>query len=365
MTDLLRALILPLLLVFVLAGCIKSGEPSEVPIGSVPDPTPPPEPIEFPEDQFAHDSRLEWWYHNGHLESENGREFGFHFVVFKAQDGSNESNLVAQLGVIDVESGEHYEVSRATAGLRESDSNSLEIEIADWVYRVGDTPGTHAVAATSEVVSLTLDLVSETEVMLHKEIGWIPTEIGSTYYYSWPRQTATGQLVIDGETFNVNGTSWFDQQWGDFFVLGKPAGWQWFAVQLERGGSLMITESRGTDGEVIETYGTYMTPDGVVTQLTGDVGGIKVDVLDRWTSPSTGGTYPSGWNLSVESLDLELTLMPLVLDQEVQGGLPAASTYWEGKVAVGGTQDGTLVSGNAYVELSGYVDPKPVMWRQR
>ena len=336
-----------------------------MPIGSVVEPTPHPVTLSFPMDQFAHDSRLEWWYHNGHLETETGREFGFHFVVFKAQDGSNEPNLVAQLGVLDVETGKHYKASRAEAGLRGTDSNGLEIGIADWVYQVSGSPGSHAIAARSESVSLTLDLGSETDAMLHNEIGWIPTEVGATYYYSWPRQSAVGQLVIDGETYDVSGKGWFDQQWGDFFVLGKPAGWQWFAVQLEHGGSLMITEARGIDGQIIDTYGTYMAMDGTVVHLTDEIHGIELEVTDRWTSPATSGTYPSGWHISVPSLDMELILDPLALDQEVQGGLPRASTYWEGKVAVDGTQDGEPISGNAYVELSGYVDPEPVMWRRR
>ena len=88
--------------------------------------------------------------------------------------------------------------------------------------------------------------------MLHDGIGWMDWPFGWTYYYSYPRIKAAGTLTIGGRDVDVTGEVWFDHQWGDFFVVGKPAGWQWFAVShLDDGSSLMISEVRGADGEVI------------------------------------------------------------------------------------------------------------------
>ena len=348
-----------------LTACVKSAEPREVPTGAVPDPTTTPSPVTFPDDELDHEARLEWWYHSGHLVSESGREFGFHFVLFKADDELSEPNLVAQLGIFAVETGEHYEFARAEAGIRKSASEPMTIGIADWIYGLLPVEGGHYFAAKSGDTGLGLDLKAVTPVMLHNEIGWLPTELGSTYYYSWPRQEAVGELVLNGESFKVTGTGWFDHQWGDFFVLGNPAGWQWFAVQLDDGGSLMITQARGIDGKIAETYGTYMSPDGNVRDLREQSDGINLGVLSEWTSTESGGTYPSGWSLSIESLSMELTINPVADDQEVKGGLPAASTYWEGKSHVSGRQNGTAIAGDAYVELSGYADPEPVEWMQR
>ncbi len=354
-----------MMVVVTMAGCVSSVEPREIPIGALPDPTAPPEQIVFPQDEVAHDSRLEWWYHNGHLVSESNREFGFHFVVFKANDGLGEPNLVAQLGIVDVETGEHYEFSRAEAGMRIIGDGPLDVGIADWTYSVNQGSGNQRFGASTQDASLSLQITAESPVMLHKEIGWLPTEAGATYYYSWPRQYAIGELVLNGETLKVSGPAWFDHQWGDFFVLGKPAGWQWFAIQLSDNASLMITQSRGVDGEISETYGTYMSSSGEVMHLKDGVDGIRLETLGRWTSSVSGGTYPSGWELWVESLRLHLEMIPVANDQEVQGGLPTAATYWEGKVWVGGDQNGVSIGGNAYVELSGYVDPAPIEWLQR
>lgn len=367
MLSLRRNLVLAVLILAMLAmtSCVKSAEPREVRIGAAAEPTATPAPIVFPQDELVHDSRLEWWYHSGHLESESGRKFGFHFVVFKSDTDLGEPNLVAQLGLLDVETGEHYDLSRAEGGLRMVGGELSTIGIANWIYEMPESPGSHSFSAATENLALSLKLVAESPVMLHKQIGWLPTELGATYYYSWPRQRATGELTLNGETFNVTGTGWFDHQWGDFFVLGKPSGWQWLAIQLGDGASLMITESRDIDGNIAEIYGTYLSSGGTLKHLDSELDGIDLAVVNEWTSPTTGGVYPSGWTLKIGSLGLELTLKPVADDQEVQGGLPVASTYWEGKVAVTGNQNGTPISGDAYVELSGYVDPEPIEWLHR
>jgi predicted secreted hydrolase len=363
------ALSIMILVLLSATACITSAKPREIPTNAKPNPTATPAPVLFPGDELAHDSRLEWWYHSGHLVSESGREFGFHFVVFKAADDFGEPNFVAQLGLLDVATGEHFDLSRAEVGIRTPDTNSakmaMSLGISGWDYGISITPGSQNFNAKTENVSLSLQFEAITPVMLHNEIGWIPTEAGATYYYSWPRQQAIGELTLNGETLSVTGSAWFDHQWGDFFVLGKPAGWQWFAIQLDDGGSLMITEARGIDGEIAETYGTYMSPDGEVKTLHGEVDGIDIRATGEWTSPTTDATYPSGWAIEIESLAIDLLLSPVAENQEVQGGLPASSTYWEGKVTAEGTQDGSPISADAYVELSGYVDPEPVEWVHR
>ena len=73
-------------LLVLLSGCVKSVDPRPIPRGVVPSPSPTPVNLDFrivegePNDEQDHDSRLEWWYHSGHLKTEREREFGFHFV---------------------------------------------------------------------------------------------------------------------------------------------------------------------------------------------------------------------------------------------------------------------------------------------
>jgi predicted secreted hydrolase len=69
-----------------------------------------------------------------------------------------------------------------------------------------------------------------------------------------------------------------------------------------------------------------------------------------WRSPHTGGEYPSGWRLDIPSAGLSLTITPHLRDQEMN----VSYAYWEGAVSVTGTMGTLPVSGNGYVELTGY-----------
>src|SRR5688572_4639306 len=47
-----------------------------------------PQPVELPRDDGPHDRLTEWWYYTGHLASEDGRRFGFEYVIFRAERGA-------------------------------------------------------------------------------------------------------------------------------------------------------------------------------------------------------------------------------------------------------------------------------------
>ena len=209
-----------------------------------------------------------------------------------------------------------------------------------------------------------LRLEPRTPALLHGGGGWLGGPFGWTYYYTWPRMQVSGDLTLDGESTRVSGEAWFDHQWGDFFVMGHPAGWQWMAVQFDDGSALMLNESRGLDGAVTETIASYLDRDGNDVHLKGDPDGIQIDVVDTWESPHTGAAYPSRWRVRIETLDLDVEVIPVLDDQEVTEGIPEAAIYWEGKSKVSGSRSGQSISGQAYVELTGYVESPEIDWRR-
>ena len=127
----------------------------------------------------------------------------------------------------------------------------------------------------------------------------------------------------------------------------------------------MVTQLRGINGDIDDIYGTYMSPEGEVKALYDEIDGINLENTGQWTSSVTGATYPSGWVVSIESLNMNLTLDPVVDDQEVTVGLPVVSSYWEGKVRVTGNQSARLIKGDGYVELFGFTDPDPIEWLEQ
>jgi len=56
---------------------------------------------------------------------------------------------------------------------------------------------------------------------------------------------------------------------------------------------------------------------------------------------------------------IELTLTPTVADQELVVKSMGGLTYWEGSVRVSGTCAGRPLTGQGYVELTGYAGRSP------
>jgi predicted secreted hydrolase len=81
---------------------------------------------------------------------------------------------------------------------------------------------------------------------------------------------------------------------------------------------------------------------------------MQVEALDQWTSQASGARYPSRWRVVVPSLSLDVTLRPLLADQELVTSQSTQVTYWEGAVEASGTQQGRPITGQGYVELTGY-----------
>ena len=162
---------------------------------------------------------------------------------------------------------------------------------------------------------------------------------------------ATGTLTVDGRTLTVDGSAWFDHQWGDFISVGG-GGWDWFAVNLADGTDLTLSLVRDADGSYPLIYGTVVAADGSVRHLERDA--FTVDVTAHWTSPATGAVYPAGWTITIPGDHLVIDLRPTVADQELDTRATTGVVYWEGSQVVHATRAGTPLGGEGYVELTGY-----------
>ncbi len=225
----------------------------------------------------------------------------------------------------------------------------------------GGTDQLQAMAGADEVdgdpvdgFGLDLRLTARKPAVLHDGDGWIDFgPAGGSYYASRTDMAATGTVTLGGETLAVEGDAWFDHQWGDFISVGG-GGWDWFAVNLDDGTDLTLSLVRGADGAYPLVYGTLVDPDGTARHLDAD--DFTVDVTDRWTSPATGATWPAGWRVRLPGEGLDIGLRPSVAQQELDTRPTTGVVYWEGSQVVTATRDGRPVSGEAYVELTGYAD---------
>ena len=137
-----------------------------------------------------------------------------------------------------------------------------------------------------------------------------------------------------------------DREWSTSALGEGLVGWDWFSLQFDDGHELMYYQLREEDGRPgSASEGVIVGPDGSTQPI--DLADVELEVLDTWTSPRSGATYPAAWNLRVPAKGIDLTLTPLVADQE----LPVSFIYWEGAVRVEGSH-----SGYGYIELTGYYE---------
>ncbi|CAN5571412.1 hypothetical protein BH23CHL6_BH23CHL6_05380 [soil metagenome] len=386
--SLAQAALLVLAAAVFLAACSPEGRllgndppprPSLAIPSTAPSRPPDPQPVVLPRDETPHDRLTEWWYYTGHLQAADQRRFGFEFVVFRAERGSFPVTWASHLALTD-EAGERFLYDQRTeigpqvnvGGAVESEAGfDLAISGRDPLsdilglgaestpagagtpWRMSGLLGADRLDARTADFGLRLDLLAaRDEPVLHDEDGWVefgPT--GGSYYYSWPRMAASGTLTIGDETLAVDGTAWFDHQWGDFIAVGA-GGWDWFAVNLEDGTDLTISQIRDAEGNYPLAYGTLVQPDGSVRHLRGE--DLSVTVTGQWTSPRTAATYPAGWRIELPAEELIVELTPTLADQELDTRPTTGVIYWEGSQVVQASRAGRPLAGEAYVELTGY-----------
>ncbi|HEX2229416.1 MAG TPA: lipocalin family protein, partial [Candidatus Binatia bacterium] len=64
--------------------------------------------------------------------------------------------------------------------------------------------------------------------------------------------------------------------------------------------------------------------------------------------------YPMNWKATIPAEQIELNITPRFQDQELITNRSTRVTYWEGAAAVKGTFKNTPVTGQGYVEMTGY-----------
>jgi predicted secreted hydrolase len=197
-------------------------------------------------------------------------------------------------------------------------------------------------------------LVSEKPPAVHGHDGVSrkgPCATCASHYYSMTRLRTNGVLSYRGARFSVDGISWMDHEFGSDELQANQQGWDWFSLQLDDGREIMLYRLRQKDGSVTpESSGSLVDAKGRVTYLP--LAAFSIAATGTWTSPHTGGVYPSGWRVRVPSAHVDAVLAPQLLDQElanVTGGV----SYWEGAVDARDAASGRAL-GVGYVELTGY-----------
>ena len=326
-----------------------------------------PREFHFPADHGPHDEyRTEWWYFTGNTSDGDDHRFGYQLTFFRFRPKVEETRgssrwrtehfYMAHLALTDINNKKIHSFerfSRGAAGLAGADLNRLHVWLDDWsATATSRETFPLRIRAGEERVALDLTLQQGKAVVLHGEDGVSVKndEPGNaSYYYSHTRMPTGGRIGVGDKTYTVSGNSWMDREWSSSALGREQLGWDWFALQLSNDHELMYYRFRRTDGAVDRfSYGAVVLPDGQLHTLSFDE--VELDILDTWTSTRSGVTYPSAWRLRVPEHELDLSIRPVLADQE----LDLSFRYWEGAVEFEGTFNENDVNGHGYVELTGY-----------
>lgn len=322
---------------------------------------------EFPRDHGSHpEYRTEWWYVTGNIESEDDRPFGYQLTFFRQgmmpdPPLRGESNLrprqifFAHFAIADIQTGRFLHTKRFRrpgGGLAWASEETLDVGLEDWYMRMNEEESFDLYALDPEQdFEIDFQLQPIKPLVFQGIDGFSRKgydEGNASSYLSWTRMDTKGTLRIGKNSFEIQGQTWFDHEWGTSQLGEGVVGWDWFGLRLDDQRELMIYQLRDEEGRATEhSAGTLVHADGSSTHLTQS--DFTIESLQTWKSPITKGEYPSEWIIRIPSQNMDLRIETLIDDAELNDNETSTVVYWEGPVNVSGT-----VTGQGYAELTGY-----------
>ncbi|MEQ8168796.1 MAG: lipocalin-like domain-containing protein, partial [Candidatus Eremiobacterota bacterium] len=319
----------------------------------------------FPSDHGPHETfKTEWWYFTGNLNTKEGRHFGYELTFFRTALSANslrrtslwssKNIYMAHFAVSDVKNKSFYafdRFSRDGLSLAGAQSKPFKVWLEDWIVS-GEPVFPMVLSASENNISINITMSGGKPVVLQGNKGLSqkgPSTGNASYYYSCTRLNTEGTIKINNNNFHIHGLSWMDREWSTSSLEKNQVGWDWFAIQLSDGREVMYYQMRKKDGTIEAlSNGTLINKDGTGKYLSRN--NVKLEVIDYWKSSDSKAIYPSEWYLTIPEERMKLHIIPYMPDQE----LNLTVRYWEGAVKIKGTCKEKNISGNGYVELTGY-----------
>ncbi|QSX30662.1 carotenoid 1,2-hydratase [Shewanella cyperi] len=322
-------------------------------------------PLTFPQDHLAHgDFRQEWWYLTANLQTLTGEPLGLQWTQFRVALAPQQAELPNPADSRSPNSWATGQLYFAHAALTQSDfhhsaekwsrghpalagvaASPFSVYLDNWRWQgLGQDVLPATLEVDTEEFAYRLRLRALAPLQLQGDGGFSRKQADgelASYYYSQPFIHIEGQVRSgkDGDWQEVNGQGWLDREWSSNFLGPEQQGWDWFGLHLDDGSALMLFRLRSRDGSFYIS-GRRMWPDGHGETLTD----ISLTELEH------RGDRPLRWRLKLPQYDMLLSLSPLNPDAEMALSLP----YWEGPVQLEGKARGEKVSGQGYMELTGY-----------
>jgi predicted secreted hydrolase len=258
---------------------------------------------------------------------------------------------VAHCALSDPKRGRLWQDQRIRrAGLKLADAAEGDTNVWIDTWSLHHSGQSYAAKVDADGFSFDLALSETQAALINGEAGVSrkgPQPEASSYYYSLPHMRVAGTLSRNSAKTRVTGEAWFDHEWSSEYLDAEAAGWDWIGINFNDGAALMAFRIRNLNSEPRWAGGTLRGADGATHIL--EPKDVDFRAGRRWLSPRTGTTYPVEWTVRAGSR--EITLRPLLDDQENDTRLSTGAIYWEGAVEA---YERNSIVGRGYLELTGY-----------
>lgn len=183
--------------------------------------------------------------------------------------------------------------------------------------------------------------------------------VNEMFYYYIPRMTVTGWVEIRGERHEVEGSGWYDREFGgssDDTGGDAMDAWTWISCQLDNDSEFsffnVVNRETFAEKEKVAVYTNAAGERKAVTDVT-------VSFSDTWTSLNTFIEYPQQWKLSSPSLGLDLYVNCVIPHQEFMTIIVGTGGgFYEGRVNINGSIGGKALSGVGFLERKNHIPYK-------
>ncbi len=272
----------------------------------------------------------EWWYFNTHMIDDQNRRYTFMLAVLK------NGEIFGSLGMLD-RSVHRSLFTRSPLTLKYRE----RVITGEWgrVSQPDPNRFVYDLAFRHPLITMNLRFVANKLPLAVGGEGYVAMgEAGKSYYFSLTNMQVSGTGQVSGVSARVRGRGWMDRQWGVWRDRDFDQ-WHWYSIQLTNNVEIVIFDFR-KNGESLTPLCDVVLADGSTRHNLK----FNLRVLGHWTSPETGRTWSSGWQIEIPELEARLMIVPDMQDQEVTDAL------WEGGCRVSGLYGGGSIWGRAFYE---------------
>ena len=284
-----------------------------------------------PDDEGCHYKSLlvsrEWWYFTAVLYGEEREEWGvaisFKHLAYGDLFGELKPDVLTVV-LYDNNGNVYGGLTNERRGTLKATSPGVDISFKDsWVQ--GSYPTWH-VHVEDKDIDEKHEIIVDLDYQAHSLPLWtydnriLNNSRSTLASYVVIGCTVKGKIIIDGRTYEVEGTGTYEHSWSPFYVRKSLfGGWDWFHIKLENGWMIYISQFYPSPKALTTKYNKFspfgvmiITPDGdTITKFStfnlNSKSQEKIFLFTRFPAEFTLSAKKSH-NLLLERIDLKVDM---------------------------------------------------------